>query len=280
MQYYDRQKDTLCVSWMWNVIWLSNYNLTLLEVLLKRKDSYVCVCFPHTTKWQIYFRPRPPTEEYLNPHFSAACLSLCVLSHAPALHTGHTHIQDKQECLHVIRPYLIISRLTLLPGPAGGGENKGGIKKKKQEENIPGPRIWGRIRAAEEVCVQCWLLKMFLWVALLMSHCCLSLNAADEGSTAGLSRIEHCGTRCSQVKPHPEEHYNQTVWNVTSHCHWVTKHICTLLFTHFLLLMILILQLRLTLLLHTIIILLQLQLLLLIFNTMLTWQGFWGNNCK
>lgn len=98
---------------------------------------------------------------------------------------------------------------TLLLGPTGGGENKTGIKNEKK--NIAGPGSWGRIRAAEEVCVWCWLLKMILWAVLLMSHCCLSLNAAEEGSTAGLERIEHCGTRCSQVKWHPEEHSNQTV---------------------------------------------------------------------
>lgn len=132
-------KKIFCVSWMWNMIWLSNYNLILLEVLLKRKDSYGCVCFPHTTKWQIYFRPRPPTEEYLNPHFSAACLPLCVLSHAPALHTGHTRIQDKQERLHVIRPYLIISQLILIwpccLAQLEKGENKGGIKKTRRKHS-------------------------------------------------------------------------------------------------------------------------------------------------
>lgn len=51
-----------------------------------------------------------------------------------------------------------------------------------------------------------WLVKMMLWGTLLMSHLCLSLNAAATGSTVELERIEHCGTRCSQVKLHTEEH--------------------------------------------------------------------------
>ncbi|XP_070848365.1 interleukin-17 receptor E-like protein isoform X1 [Chaetodon trifascialis] len=38
---------------------------------------------------------------------------------------------------------------------------------------------------------------MILWVALLMSLCCLGLNGAAAGST-GLGRIEQCDTRCSQ----------------------------------------------------------------------------------
>ncbi|XP_068572858.1 interleukin-17 receptor E-like protein [Cebidichthys violaceus] len=38
---------------------------------------------------------------------------------------------------------------------------------------------------------------MVLWVALLMSHCCLGLNGAAADST-GLERIEKCGTSCSQ----------------------------------------------------------------------------------
>ncbi|XP_070710054.1 interleukin-17 receptor E-like protein [Pempheris klunzingeri] len=38
---------------------------------------------------------------------------------------------------------------------------------------------------------------MILWVALLMSHCCLGLSGAAAGSQ-GLEKIEKCGTRCSQ----------------------------------------------------------------------------------
>ncbi|XP_037317341.2 putative interleukin-17 receptor E-like [Pungitius pungitius] len=38
---------------------------------------------------------------------------------------------------------------------------------------------------------------MFLWVALLMSHCCSGLDGAAADQT-GLERIEECGTRCSQ----------------------------------------------------------------------------------
>lgn len=38
---------------------------------------------------------------------------------------------------------------------------------------------------------------MILWVALLMSHCCLGLSGAAAEST-GLERIKKCGTRCSQ----------------------------------------------------------------------------------
>uniref|UniRef100_A0A3Q3W4D0 Interleukin-17 receptor C/E N-terminal domain-containing protein n=1 Tax=Mola mola TaxID=94237 RepID=A0A3Q3W4D0_MOLML len=56
----------------------------------------------------------------------------------------------------------------------------------------------------EEICGQCQPVKMILWVVFLISHCCWSPNAA----AASLERIEHCGTRCSQVKVHSEEHHN------------------------------------------------------------------------
>ncbi|XP_051247838.1 putative interleukin-17 receptor E-like isoform X2 [Dicentrarchus labrax] len=41
------------------------------------------------------------------------------------------------------------------------------------------------------------VVKMILWVALLMSQCCLGLIGVAAGST-GLERIEKCATRCSQ----------------------------------------------------------------------------------
>ncbi|KAE8281482.1 hypothetical protein D5F01_LYC20469 [Larimichthys crocea] len=40
-------------------------------------------------------------------------------------------------------------------------------------------------------------MKMILWVALLMSHCCLGLNGAAAESR-GLETIQKCGTRCSR----------------------------------------------------------------------------------
>ncbi|XP_018556065.1 interleukin-17 receptor E isoform X2 [Lates calcarifer] len=62
---------------------------------------------------------------------------------------------------------------------------------RKTQHQITGP---GQSRVED---FQCWPVKMILWAALVMSHCCWGLNGAAAENT-GLERIEKCGTRCSQ----------------------------------------------------------------------------------
>lgn len=64
--------------------------VTLHFNLVGRGKALMFVSVSHTQPVTNIFKAPPPTEEYLNPHFSAACLSLCVLGSAPAPHTFRT----------------------------------------------------------------------------------------------------------------------------------------------------------------------------------------------
>ncbi|XP_071358359.1 interleukin-17 receptor E-like protein [Trachinotus anak] len=127
-----------------------------------------------------------------------SCLSLTLhlalpeyTTHWLSSHSGYY----KQESLLTIQPPVSLPakpHLTLPLSPARG-EEKRSLKTKKPDK-VTDYRTW-RSRGGEEV--QCCPVKMILWAALLMSHCCLGLNGAAAEST-GLERIDTCGTRCSQ----------------------------------------------------------------------------------
>lgn len=160
----------------------------------RRKGPW-CLCVFPTHNYNETLHGSASSQEYLSPQFPAACLSFGCFA-LPQ----HTHFYDKKQakktsqthCPDKADPHLTLSGRRGTRRRRKEEQGKGNKKKKSQE-------LEKKQSSSRIVCLTTGWWKMILWAALVMSHWCLGLSGA-----AGLERIEGCGTRCSQVRLHPQ----------------------------------------------------------------------------